>query len=156
MAYTYKLVVKTANSMVMAMWVSSDGTWPTPPEWGTLVDYTGDPAWSYVSRYVIGGTWTGTEVTPRPYPWPEYEVAAQDILNAEALSWGYDSSIAVVSYIGDPYPQYAYEANLFRAWRSAMWVIIVAMEAQVFVPPPTLEQFLAALPPPPSRANVMG
>lgn len=56
----------------------------------------------------------------------KFTAAIQQYLNAEAASRGYGDertapSVAICTYVGDPNPKFAQEAEAFKVWRSKVW-----------------------------------
>jgi hypothetical protein len=60
-----------------------------------------------------------------------YRRAVQAHVDATAQARGYDSGVSAASYAGDPNPAWAAEAAAFIAWRSAVWVVVFDMLADV-------------------------
>lgn len=80
----------------------------------------------------------------------QYEVAAQAHLEATAHAWGYDSVLSLVSYVGDPNPQFNADAVAFRAWRSEFWNTANAVK-NGGGKPSTVAEFLSLLPAAPEK-----
>lgn len=80
--------------------------------------------------------------------------AVSDYLDGVARTWDYASILSAVSYLGDPDPIFAAEANALFNWRSTVFVAVRQVEADVVAgrrAPPTPDELLAALPAPPAR-----
>lgn len=84
----------------------------------------------------------------------QFSDAIQDYLDEVALQRGYGNSkisptLSIVTYIDDINPQFAKEARIFKAWRSAVWTtcyqIIDDVRNEVR-PQPTLEEVFSELP----------
>jgi hypothetical protein len=60
-----------------------------------------------------------------------YRRAVQAHVDATARARGYDSGVSAASYAGDPNAVWAAEAAAFIAWRSAVWVLVFDMLAEV-------------------------
>ncbi len=116
--------------------------------------------------------WTGAnfEILPVPVPEPilssvpdpltaeqvasQYEAAAQALLDTFAKSWGYDSLVSAVSYVGDPFQRFNDEAIALRNWRSEFWQAANQVKTSVqggAAMPATVADFLALLPAGPVR-----
>lgn len=83
-----------------------------------------------------------------------FEAYIQDHINATAQSWGYDSAMSAISYIGDPHPRFDADGVAIRAFRSACWVSANAIYAQVIagdIPKPTKDELMAMLPAVPTQ-----
>lgn len=91
----------------------------------------------------------------------QYTAAAQCVLDDLAWSWGYGDAAGkgcadrLVSYVGDPEPQFNADAIAFRAWRSEFWKAAAAIKVSVSKAdapkPSTVDEFLALLPTPPAK-----
>lgn len=84
----------------------------------------------------------------------QYEAAAQDILDSTAQSWGYDSVISAASYASSGVARYKAEADALIAWRDSLWQAAYNVEVSVqngAAMPATAADFLAMLPPAPTR-----
>jgi hypothetical protein len=79
-----------------------------------------------------------------------YRRAVQAHVDATAQARGYDSGVSAASYAGDPNPAWAAEAAAFIAWRSAVWVVVFDMLADVqagqMAPPSSPDALIATLP----------
>lgn len=65
-------------------------------------------------------------------PAPEdYQNAIQAHVNATAQQRQYDSGTSMASYVTDPNPTWAAEAQTFVAWRSAVWAYAYGELAKV-------------------------
>jgi hypothetical protein len=77
-------------------------------------------------------------------------------MDAYARTWGYKDMERAVGYAGDPDPQFNAEGVTIKAWRSAVWRTGYGLLAQHLndTVPPTYEEIIAQLPPPPARPVV--
>jgi hypothetical protein len=60
-------------------------------------------------------------ITPEQVLIENFSVAVNNHINTTARQRGYDSSIALASYVTDPNPLWSSEALAFISWRSAVW-----------------------------------
>ena len=77
-------------------------------------------------------------------------LAAQTYLDSFAKTKGYDNIRSAISYLNDPYPQFAADALVALHWRSAVWQKAIEIETAVKNGtqecPKSVEEFLALLP----------
>ena len=78
-----------------------------------------------------------------------YEMAAQNILESVAVTWGYSSMLAAVSYVSSTNAHYKADAEALVAWRDSYWAEVYTLESGGL--PDTVEDFLALLPESPSK-----
>jgi hypothetical protein len=93
--------------------------------------------------------------TPAPTPSPkqviaQYMAAVQQHMDGEAVRFGYDNLVSVITYADEPaVPRYQAEGQAFRAWRSLVWEkceeVLAAVQAGDR-DPPTYDQLVAELP----------
>lgn len=69
----------------------------------------------------------------------------QQVLDATAVSKGYDSILSAVSYASSGHPIYGPEGQQFLDWRDACWAYLFAVLEQQ-TPVPSDEELLAGLP----------
>lgn len=48
----------------------------------------------------------------------------QNHLDKNAKEWGYDNIYTAIGYIGDPHIEFDLEGQMFRNWRSDVWVYV--------------------------------
>lgn len=73
----------------------------------------------------------------------------QNFMDYTATQWGYDNIYTAIGYIGDPYEQFDKEGQMFRNWRSAVWVYVnqeLAKLQQGLRQLPTEDEAIAELP----------
>ena len=78
-----------------------------------------------------------------------YENAVQAHLDATAQSRGYDDTYTCLSYLSSTDEVWRTEANIFNAWRDAVWrrcheILNAFMAGEI--PQPTIEEVIAMLP----------
>lgn len=103
----------------------------------------------------IGWTWNGSdwvkpqEPAPPPLTQDDYVAAIEAHVDATAKARAYGGAVLLASYVSSTIPQWQAEAVAFVAWRDAVWVSAYATLAAVQggATPPTIEQFIAGLPP---------
>lgn len=81
-----------------------------------------------------------------------YEMSAQNLLDKQAQSWGYDSMISACSYINSTNPQFKQDAESLISWRDIVWAKIIDIENQGL--PSTVEDFLNLLPSAPNKTTI--
>lgn len=99
-----------------------------PPEQhvGRMIVLAEEPS-EHWSRYEANAMRSGLELLPAIEPTAKevvdtYMAAVQRHLDAEAVRFGYDGIVSVVSYAEEPaVPRYQTEGLAFRAWRSLVW-----------------------------------
>ena len=83
-----------------------------------------------------------------------YEAAAQDLLDATAVSWGYLDCATCITYAGSTVAKFSSDAKAISAWRDAIWTecyaILTSVNAGTMLIPSTTAEFLKLLPPTPS------
>ena len=74
--------------------------------------------------------------------------ATQAHVDAVAQSQGYNDGVSLASYVGDPKPQWAAEAEAFVAWRSEVWQAFTDTCDDIAngYDAPTIDEFIASLP----------
>lgn len=75
--------------------------------------------------------------------------AIEDHIEATAQAKSYSSAVSCASYVADPNPVWAAEAQAFIAWRSAVWTRVFELLAEVQMGKravPTIAQLIAELP----------
>ena len=78
-----------------------------------------------------------------------YRAAIQSLIDAKANERQYDSGATLASYVNSTIEQWAAEAQVFVAWRDAVWLYALAELDKVKSgerEQPTVEAFLAELP----------
>lgn len=78
-----------------------------------------------------------------------YEIAVQNHLDATAQSRGYDNIYTCLSYLNSTDEVWRTEANIFNAWRDAVWrrchqILNAFMAGEI--EQPTVEEVIALLP----------
>lgn len=132
-----------------------DYTVVTPPPRPVLGEYQsailGAP--EIVDGEITVGWIVSTNVPARDVLLREYERAIDDMLHAAARAHRYDSVYTMISYKGDPNPQFDLEARSMFAWRSAVWTAandilsqFSAGEELALDDIPSVEEVLALLP----------
>lgn len=79
----------------------------------------------------------------------DYARALQSHIDAVARSHQYGSGVLLASYIASTIPAWAAEAQAFVAWRDTVWMAAYQVLAGVQSgsnPPPSMQDFIAALP----------
>jgi hypothetical protein len=83
------------------------------------------------------------------------EVAAQAVLDAGALAWGFDSLVSAASYVTSKNAQRRADAIALVDWRDDLWDASAAIKSSVIAgtqsAPASIAAFLAALPAQPAR-----
>ena len=78
------------------------------------------------------------------------EAALEDHFNMMAKRRGYFGYASIVSYCDDPEIQWATDCNEFKAWRRVTVKLSQQIQYQVLqgvIPPPSIPEFIAMLPP---------
>lgn len=73
----------------------------------------------------------------------------QNHLDSTAKDWGYDNIYTAITYVGDEDITYNKEGQMFKKWRSAVWVYVnqeLAKLEQGLRAMPTEEEVIAELP----------
>lgn len=78
-----------------------------------------------------------------------FNLATQNLLDATAREWGYDSIISAASYVSSTNAQFKADAKTLISWRDATWDKAYTIEAGE--PPKLVEEFLALLPAVPNK-----
>lgn len=79
----------------------------------------------------------------------EFKDIVQKHLDKTANDWGYDNIYTAIGYIGDPHIEFDLEGQMFRNWRSAVWVYVnqeLAKLQQGLRTIPTESEAIAELP----------
>lgn len=76
-------------------------------------------------------------------------------LNSLAESWGYDSYISCIAYVGSPSAKYNAEGAAMLAYVSDCWSVSDQVRDGLLPEPVTLEEFMALMPLPPDRPTVL-
>lgn len=93
----------------------------------------------------------GKEIVRKTYA-PDlsgFTAAIEDHIEAVARERQYSSAVSCVSYLNDPNPAWAAEAQAFVAWRSAVWATVFAALSEVQSGKrqvPTVAELIAELP----------
>ncbi|KZE34090.1 hypothetical protein IMF23_04250 [Chelatococcus daeguensis] len=90
------------------------------------------------------------EADPEPSTVDRFRWAIQWHIDTTAQTRNYDSGVTCASYVNSTNPTWAAEATAFTAWRDAVWAYAYAELEKVVNeerPQPTVEDFLAELPP---------
>lgn len=94
------------------------------------------------------GQWTVT-LRSQPEIMAAFTRAIEAHIEATAQARQYSSSVSCASYLNDPNPVWAAEAQSFIAWRSAVWAEVFATLAEVQAGEravPTVTELIAELP----------
>lgn len=78
-----------------------------------------------------------------------FTTAIEDHIESVARERGYSSAVSCASYVSDPNPVWAADAQAFVTWRSAVWSEAFATLAEVQAgerPVPTITELIAELP----------
>lgn len=78
-----------------------------------------------------------------------YSDAIQNRLDSKAQERQYDNILSAVTYLGDPNPRFAAEAEALRLWRSDTWATSLVIMGEVLAgnrPAPSVEDLFAELP----------
>jgi hypothetical protein len=125
--------------------LDGDIEYPDPPAPRTSYELDGNGGWKLIP------------LTMSQYQ-SEAQVAAQNLLDSTAKSWGYDSLISAASYYNSSNPQFAAESKTLVNWRDALWTAAYAIDAGIVANaqplPDSMDAFLALLPPVPVRPTV--
>ncbi|MGD9921441.1 MAG: hypothetical protein AB7V13_08345 [Pseudorhodoplanes sp.] len=103
--------------------------------------------------------WYVNVLVPEPQPEPaapatltpeQFQRAIERHVDSVAAQRGYSSAVSLASYVASSVPQWAAEAEVFVAWRDAVWVYALAELAKVMAAersaPETAEAFITELP----------
>ena len=103
----------------------------------------------------IGRSYDGTTFSPPPPPEPEpltvedYRVTIQSHVDEAARDRRYDSGVSFASYVASTDPVWSAEAQIFVAWRDAVWLYAYAELDKVMAgerEAPTVDAFISELP----------
>jgi hypothetical protein len=79
----------------------------------------------------------------------EYVSYIENMLDEEAKTKNYGSSLSITTYIASTNPQWVAEAETFIAWRDAVYVYALGVQEQVetgVIPIPDLSSFIEGIP----------
>ena len=96
----------------------------------------------------VGWTYAGGVYSPPQFSQSDYGRAVDAHVDAVARARGYNGAFSLASYVADPNPAWKAEADVFVAWRSAVWLAVFAELARVQggSPAPSIAGLLALLP----------
>jgi hypothetical protein len=100
-------------------------------------------------HYWQDGQWVEDIEAARQAAINQFKVAIQAHIDATAQSKDYDDAKSLATYVNSTIPQWAAEAQVFVAWRDAVWAYALAELNKVLNgqrPQPTVEEFLTELP----------
>lgn len=98
--------------------------------------------------YQTGTGWTSVPITPPPSI-EDFSAAVQTQIDLAAQSRGYGDGFALSTYINSTLPQWAQEAEIFIAWRDAVWIYAYTELYKIQQgqrPIPTINELIAELP----------
>lgn len=142
----YQLV--DAQGAVVRTWGGEWGSCPAVPNPVIL------PNGDHVCGMIVGQESNGftlrvIQMEPPPPTEADYGAAIQAHIDGAARARGYDSGVALVSYLSSTNPSWAAEAATFNTWRDAVWAYAYGELAKVQGgqrAQPTIAEFVAELP----------
>jgi len=93
--------------------------------------------------------WTAAQTAPPTVGVPEYVAAIDAHIERVAQEKAYSGAVGLASYVGSTVPQWQAEAQVFVAWRDAVWSYAYAQFALVQSgqrTAPTIDELIAELP----------
>lgn len=166
--YSYEVIAVDEAARVMEVVYTSEGR--PPVHMGARLPYQGETLDMVIEMYApiafwrerdfviapvqIGVTGQKTADAPPPPPTPEemlamFTAAIDGHVENVARSRQYNGAAHLASYVASTVPQWSAEAQVFVAWRDAVWLFaLVELEAiQAGTKPiPTTEDLIASLP----------
>ena len=118
--------------------------WPDYEQW--KLDREAQIGWSYDGSKFH----PPVEAEPPPPTENDYRFAIQRHVDAQAQSRRYDSGNSLASYVASTNEIWAAEAQVFVAWRDAVWLYAYAELEKVMAgerEQPSVEEFIGELPP---------